>query len=45
MTSINPVSFNRVFLPYQPPRTLHEIDAELAGVEQHFLELLREVTE
>lgn len=27
------------------PRPLHEIDAELAGVEQRALELLREVTE
>ena len=30
---------------YQPPRPLHEIDAELAGVEQRILALLREVTE
>ncbi|MEP7308045.1 MAG: N-6 DNA methylase, partial [Acidobacteriota bacterium] len=39
------VNFNRVFFQYQPPRPLHEIDAELAGVEQRILELLREVTE
>ena len=38
-------NFNRVFFQYQPPRPLHEIDAELAGVEQRILELLREVTE
>jgi type I restriction enzyme M protein len=39
------INFNRVFFQYQPSRPLHEIDAELAGVEQRILELLREVTE
>lgn len=39
------INFNRVFFQYQPPRPLAEIDAELAGVEQRILELLREVTE
>ena len=39
------INFNRVFFQYQPPRPLSEIDAELAGVEQRILELLREVTE
>lgn len=39
------INFNRVFFQYQPPRPLHEIDAELAGVEHRILELLREVTE
>ncbi|MGE4073243.1 MAG: N-6 DNA methylase [Lysobacterales bacterium] len=39
------INFNRVFFQYQPPRPLHEIDAELAAVEQRILELLREVTE
>jgi len=39
------INFNRVFFQYQPPRPLHEIDAELAGVEQRILALLREVTE
>lgn len=39
------VNFNRMFFQYQSPRPLHEIDAELAGVEQRILELLREVTE
>ncbi|WP_293005704.1 class I SAM-dependent DNA methyltransferase [Nitrosomonas sp.] len=39
------INFNRVFFQYQPPRPLHEIDAELAGVEARILELLREVTE
>ena len=38
------INFNRVFFQYQPPRPLHEIDTELAGVEQRILELLREVT-
>ncbi|GHU02300.1 DNA methyltransferase [Betaproteobacteria bacterium] len=39
------INFNRVFFQYQPPRPLHEIDAELAGVEKRILDLLREVTE
>jgi type I restriction enzyme M protein len=39
------INFNRVFFQYQPPRPLHEIDAELADVEKRILELLREVTE
>lgn len=39
------INFNRVFFQYQPPRPLAEIDAELAGVEQRILELLREVTQ
>ncbi|WFF41997.1 SAM-dependent DNA methyltransferase [Salinicola endophyticus] len=39
------INFNRVFFQYQPPRPLHEIDTELAGVEQRILELMRKVTE
>jgi type I restriction enzyme M protein len=39
------INFNRVFFQYQPPRPLHVIDAELAGVEQQILELLQEVTQ
>jgi len=39
------INFNRVFFQYQSPRPLQEIDAELAGVEQRILGLLREVTE
>lgn len=39
------INVNRVFFQYQAPRPLHEIDAELAGVEQRILGLLREVTE
>ena len=39
------INFNRVFFQYQPPRPLHEIDAELAEVEKEILDLLREVTE
>jgi type I restriction enzyme M protein len=39
------INFNRVFFQYQPPRPLHEIDAELAEVERRIMELLREVTE
>jgi len=34
-----------VFFQYQQPRSLHEIDAELAEVEKEILDLLREVTE
>jgi type I restriction enzyme M protein len=40
----NEINLNRVFFQYQPPRPLAEIDAELAGVEQRIMELLREVT-
>lgn len=39
------INFNRVFFQYQPPRPLHEIDAELAEMEQRILELLPEVKE
>jgi type I restriction enzyme M protein len=39
------INFNRVFFQYQAPRPLHEIDAELAEVEQRILDLLREATE
>ncbi|WP_278481593.1 type I restriction-modification system subunit M [Achromobacter insolitus] len=38
------INFNRVFFQYQPPRPLHEIDAELAEVEKRILNLLGEVT-
>jgi type I restriction enzyme M protein len=38
-------NFNHIFFQYQPPRPLHEIDAELAGVEQRILALSWEVTE
>ena len=37
-------NFNYIFFQYQSPRPLHEMDAELAGVKQRILELLREVT-
>ncbi|UUC94377.1 class I SAM-dependent DNA methyltransferase [Comamonas sp. C11] len=39
------INFSRVFFQHQPPRPLHEIDAELAEVERRILYLLREVTE
>jgi len=39
------INFNRVFFQYQPPRPLHEIDAELAAVEKRILCLLSEVTQ
>ncbi|MDP3196582.1 MULTISPECIES: hypothetical protein [Pseudomonadota] len=38
-------NFNYIFFQHQPPRPLHEIDAELVGVERRILALLREVTE
>lgn len=39
------INFNRVFFHYQPPRALHEIDAELADVENRIMALLRKVAE
>ena len=39
------INFNRVFFQYKAPRPLKEIDADLSGVEQRILDLLREVTE
>ena len=39
------INFNRVFFRYEEPRSLKEIDSELAVVEQRILELLQEVTE
>lgn len=39
------INFNREFFQYQPPRPLHEIDAELEAVEKRIMGLLREVTE
>ena len=39
------INFNRVFFQYQPPRPLHEINAELEAVEKRIMGLLREVTE
>ena len=38
------INFNREFFQYQPPRPLHEIDAELAQVEKRIMALLHEVT-
>lgn len=38
------INFNREFFKYQPPRSLKEIDAELAEVEGRILGMLREVT-
>jgi len=38
------INFNREFFQHQSLRPLSEIDAELVGVEQRILELLREVT-
>ena len=39
------INFNREFFQYQPPRPLHEIDAELEQVEKRIMALLREVTD
>lgn len=39
------INFNRYFYEYQPPRDLHEIDAELKAVEEDIRRILDEVTE
>lgn len=39
------INFNRYFYEYQPPRDLHEIDAELKAVEEEIRQILDEVTE
>jgi len=39
------INFNRLFFHYEPPRPLEEIDRELAEVEEHIMDLLREVTQ
>jgi type I restriction enzyme M protein len=39
------INFNREFFQYQPPRPLHEIDADLEAVEKKIMALLREVTD
>ncbi len=38
------INFNREFFKYQPPRSLKEIDTELAEVESRILGMLQEVT-
>ena len=38
------IHFNCIFVHYTPPRPLHEINAELGGVEQGIQGLLWEVT-
>lgn len=37
------INFNRYFYEYQPPRDLHEIDAELKAVEEEIRQILDEV--
>ena len=39
------INFNRYFYEYQPPRDLHEIDADLKAIEAEIREILEEVTE
>lgn len=39
------INFNQYFYKYQPPRDLHEIDAELKAVEKEITALLDEVAE
>jgi len=39
------INFNRYFHKYQAPRSLHDIDMEMRGVEAEISELLDEVTE
>ena len=38
------ISFNRHFCRYTSPRPLEETDADLKGVEEEIIRLLREVT-
>lgn len=38
------INFNREFFKYQPPRSLKEIDAELAEVEGNILSILNRMT-
>lgn len=37
------INFNRYFYEYQPPRPLHEIEADIRAVEEEMIEMLREV--
>lgn len=39
------INFNRYFYEYQPPRDLHEIDADLKAIEAEIRQILDEVTE
>ncbi|MEE4297337.1 MAG: hypothetical protein V2J20_12055, partial [Wenzhouxiangella sp.] len=39
------INFNREFFRYEEPRSLKEIDKELAAVERRILDMLKEVTE
>lgn len=39
------INFNRYFYEYQPPRDLHEIDADLKAIEAEIRAILDEVTE
>ncbi len=39
------INFNRYFYKYEPPRPLHDIDAELKQIEAEIKEILDEVTE
>ncbi|GLR47630.1 type I restriction-modification system subunit M [Sphingomonas astaxanthinifaciens] len=39
------INFNRYFYEYQPPRSLHDIDADLKAVEAEIAGMLAEVTE
>lgn len=39
------INFNREFYRYEEPRSLKEIDKELAAVERRILDMLKEVTE
>jgi type I restriction enzyme M protein len=39
------INFNRYFYKYQPPRPLHEIEADIKKLEREILDMLREVTE
>ena len=38
------IPFNRHFYQYEPPRPLNEIEADIAGLEQEIMAMLKEVT-
>jgi type I restriction enzyme M protein len=40
-----PISVNRYFYRYTPPRPLEEIESDIKAIEKDILTLLREVTE
>ena len=39
------INFNRYFYRYSPPRPLEDIEADIQGIEEDIVRMLREVTE